>query len=74
MSLTNEQLVVQAVEMARAADRGEPASPAAQSLLRAIAETRTEGERHELARQATERLADLTAVGLGVLRFALAVV
>lgn len=62
--------VVAAVDEAQVAN----AAPAQShlSLLRAIAATRDEARRHEMARQVQSHLQQLTDVGLGVLKIALA--
>lgn len=64
----DEDLVSQAVDVARAVDAGADVSPAVVPLLRAIASTRSEAQRHELARQAQERAGHLGDVALQVLR------
>jgi len=67
---SDDDLVEMAVEAAKAFDKGAP-SPAALSLLKAIASTRSEDERRELARRSAALVPGLTEVGLEILRVAI---
>lgn len=69
--MTDDALVAAAADVAKAASEGHPQSPAVVSLLQALAATRDEARRHELARRAAERAGELTAVGLQLLRVAI---
>ena len=74
--MTDEQLVDAAAGAALMADAGIEVPVAITSLLAAIAATKDEHQRHELARRSEARASNLTAIGLDVLRvaiFALAV-
>lgn len=70
MHLSDEQLVETVATFVRASDAG-TSSPAAVSLLRAIASTRDEAQRHELARQAAERAGAISNAALQILRVAI---
>ena len=71
--MNDNELVLHVVAAVDAAQIANAAPTQAHlSLLRAIAATRDEARRHELARQAESHLMALTEVGLGVLRVALA--
>ena len=68
-------LVVAAMEVAEAENAGTPVPQSVKSLLRAIASTRDEQRRHEMASSAEALAGNLGAVALQVLRvgiFALA--
>lgn len=71
MICTDEQLVTAAAAVAENESRGLPVSPATVSLLKAIAATRDEAKRRELARQAAARAGHLTDAALQVLRVAI---
>ena len=68
--LSDQELVERAAAVAIA----KAPSVAELSLLRAIAATREEARRHELARQARERAGQLTELGIELLRVVFAVV
>lgn len=70
-TMTDDDLVAQAADVARAIEAGQTVSPAVPALLRAVASTREETARQELARQAHERAGQLGEVALQVLRVAL---
>lgn len=63
MTLADEDLVQRAVAAAQGG-----ATFSELSLLRAIAATREEARRHELARQARERAGELAEIGIALLR------
>lgn len=69
-ALTDDELLERLVTAAQA----RRPSVAEVSLLRAIASTREEARRRELEREARERIGQITAVGLQVLRTVLTVV
>ena len=58
MNVHDDQLVDAAAALARAATKGNPPDPAIQSLLHAIAMTRSEKERHRLAAKRSRRADD----------------
>ena len=72
--LTDEQLVEAAADVAELQHAGHPVAPSHVSLLAAIAATRDEQRRHELARQAQARaearIGQVSAVALELLRAA----
>lgn len=72
--MNDTELVLAAVAAADKAQGGTPPSESHLSLLRAIAATRDEARRHELEREARSHMGQLTEIGLGVLRVALALV
>lgn len=67
----DEQLVAAASDVAAKVAEGGTVPASVTSLLRAIASTRAEAERHELAHQAEARAGQLTDVALQVLRVAI---
>lgn len=69
--VTDAELVDTAAEAAREHTIGRLPSPAVQSLLRAIASTRTDKRRRELAAAAAEKAGDLTDAALTFLRVAI---
>jgi len=71
VQLTDEVLVQVVADTARAAQRGVPVPESIVSMLKAIASTRDEQRRHELARQAEARAGQLGEVALQVLRVAI---
>ncbi len=70
--MTDDRLIDAAVDVARRASNGQPVPESVTSMIRAIASTREEARRHELELRAQVRAGDLTAIGLQVLRVALA--
>lgn len=69
--MTDDELIERAAGAAQLADVRPLVSPATISLLRAIASTRSEAERHELARRAEVCAGEIGAVALQVLRVAI---
>lgn len=71
MSLDDDDLVAAAGDVARAAQEGRPVPPSVVALLAAIASTRDERARHQLAEAAALRAGELGAVAIRVLRVAI---
>ena len=69
--MRDSQLVEAAGDVAAKVAKGGTVPASVTSLLRAIASTKTEAERHELARQAEARAGQLTDVAIQVLRVAI---
>ncbi len=67
--LDDATLVAAAAGAARAVESGERVPDSTVSLLRAIASTRDEQRRHELARKAEEQAALLAPLGAVALQF-----
>lgn len=72
--MSDDELVLHVVAAIDDAQMGKQPTQAHLSLLRAIAATRDEARRHELERRTRSHLQQVTEVGLGVLRVALALV
>ncbi|MGB3967621.1 MAG: hypothetical protein WBO45_12900 [Planctomycetota bacterium] len=64
-------LVAEVVAMAERQAAGTPPTMAEVSLLRAIASTRDEAKRHELAQRASDLLPTLSALGAHLVRVAI---
>ena len=70
--MNDDELVLHIVNAVDEANTGSAPSRSHLSLLRAIAATRDEKQRHELERQARSHMMALTDAGLGVLKLVLA--